>query len=111
VGEIVSAIAAASSEQSAGIDEVNAAISRMDEVTQQNSAVVEQNAAAARALEQQAQGMTERVSFFRLGDKSAESITEGTRHSTEALLMTTSAGPMPRSAPRIAPSVARRAVA
>ena len=41
----------------------------MDEVTQQNSALVEENAAAAKSLEQQSQGMEQRVSFFRVGDK------------------------------------------
>jgi methyl-accepting chemotaxis protein len=47
----------------------------MDEVTQQNTALVEQNAAAAKSLEQQSQGMNERVSFFRLDD--AQSDTRG----------------------------------
>jgi methyl-accepting chemotaxis protein len=68
VAEIVSEIASASAEQSTGIDQVNIALSQMDEVTQQNSALVEQNAAAAKALEQQSQAMDERVSTFRLED-------------------------------------------
>src|SRR5882724_2490000 len=72
VAAIVSDIATASGEQSTGIDQVNAALNQMDEVTQQNSALVEQNAAAAKALEQQSQGMGERVSFFRL-DGAAQS--------------------------------------
>src|SRR5262249_4921879 len=67
VAEIVSDIAAASAEQSGGIDQVNIALTQMDEVTQQNSALVEQNAAAAKALGQQWQAMDEQVSFFRLG--------------------------------------------
>src|SRR5947208_349354 len=71
VAEIVSDIAAASGEQSSGIDQVNAALNQMDEVTQQNSALVEENAAAAKALEQQSQAMDERVSFFRLGEEEA----------------------------------------
>ena len=71
VAEIVSEIASASGEQSTGIDQVNAALTQMDEVTQQNSALVEENAAAAKALEQQSQAMDERVSFFRLGDNAA----------------------------------------
>jgi methyl-accepting chemotaxis protein len=40
-------------------------------VTQQNSALVEENAATAKTLEQQSQGMDERVSFFQLGDGAA----------------------------------------
>jgi methyl-accepting chemotaxis protein len=43
----------------------------MDEVTQQNSALVEENAAAAKSLEQQSQGMDERVSFFQVDDAGA----------------------------------------
>jgi methyl-accepting chemotaxis protein len=68
VAGIVSEIASASAEQSTGIDQVNIALTQMDEVTQQNSALVEQNAAAAKALEQQSQAMDEQVGFFRLAD-------------------------------------------
>jgi methyl-accepting chemotaxis protein len=79
VAEIVSDIATASGEQSTGIDQVNAALNQMDEVTQQNSALVEQNAAAAKALEQQSQGMGERVSFFRLDGAALASEASGQR--------------------------------
>jgi methyl-accepting chemotaxis protein len=64
VAEIVSDIAAASGEQSTGIDQINAALSQMDVVTQQNSALVEENAAAAKSLEQQSLGMDQQVGFF-----------------------------------------------
>jgi methyl-accepting chemotaxis protein len=64
----VAEIASASAEQSTGIDQVNMALTKMDEVTQKNSALVEENAASAKALEQQSQGMDERVSFFQLGN-------------------------------------------
>jgi methyl-accepting chemotaxis protein len=66
VAEIVSDIAAASIEQSTGIEQVNKALAQMDEVTQQNSALVEENAATAKTLEHQAVAMNERVAFFRL---------------------------------------------
>src|SRR5262249_19857370 len=72
VAEIVGEIAAATAEQSTGIDQVNAALTHMDEVTQQNSALVEQNAAAAKALEHQSRTMDERVRGFRLGDRGDE---------------------------------------
>jgi methyl-accepting chemotaxis protein len=71
VAEIVADIAAASAEQSTGIDQVSTALSQMDEVTQQNSALVEQNAAAAKALEQQSKAMDHQVGMFRLGDAPA----------------------------------------
>jgi len=68
VATIVSDIANASIEQSAGIDEVNKALTQMDEVTQQNSALVEENAATAKTLEQQAQNMDNQVAFFQIDD-------------------------------------------
>jgi methyl-accepting chemotaxis protein len=68
VNVLVSEIASASAEQAGGIEQVNKALSQMDEVTQQNSALVEQNAATAKALEQQARAMNERIAFFRVDD-------------------------------------------
>jgi len=68
VATIVSDIANASIEQSAGIDEVNKALTQMDEVTQHNSALVEENAATAKTLEQQAQNMDDQVAFFQIDD-------------------------------------------
>jgi methyl-accepting chemotaxis protein len=69
VAHIVADIATASSEQSTGIEQVNKALTQMDEVTQQNSALVEENAATAKTLDQQAHAMSERVSFFRVADE------------------------------------------
>lgn len=66
VADIVAEISAASYEQSAGIEEVNRAVSQMDEVTQRNAALVEEAAAASRGLEEQALQMTEKISFFRI---------------------------------------------
>ena len=66
VTDIMGEITAASVEQSAGIDQVNAAITSMDEVTQQNAALVEQAAAAAESLVEQSVSLTETVSAFRL---------------------------------------------
>jgi methyl-accepting chemotaxis protein len=66
VTAIVSEIANASAEQATGIEQVNKALTQMDEVTQQNSALVEENAATAKTLEHQAKAMDERVAFFRL---------------------------------------------
>lgn len=66
VNEIMSEITAASGEQSQGIDQVNQAVTQMDQVTQQNAALVEQAAAAAAALEGQAAKLAEAVSVFKL---------------------------------------------
>ncbi|WP_458765726.1 methyl-accepting chemotaxis protein [Cupriavidus basilensis] len=66
VTDIMGEISAASAEQSAGIEQVNQAVTQMDTVTQQNAALVEQAAAAAGSLEEQAQRLKEAVSTFRL---------------------------------------------
>ncbi len=66
VADIVADIANASNEQATGIDQVNKALTQMDEVTQQNSALVEENAATAKTLESQSAAMSERVAFSRV---------------------------------------------
>ena len=68
VAEIVADIASASAEQSGGIEQVGKALAQMDEVTQQNSALVEENAATAKALEDQASAMDQRISAFKLDE-------------------------------------------
>jgi len=69
VNDIMSEIAAASAEQSTGIEEVSTAVSQMDEMTQQNAALVEQAAAAAESLQSQADQLTRRVALFRLANE------------------------------------------
>jgi methyl-accepting chemotaxis protein len=66
VSDVVAEISAASHEQSTGIEEVNRAITQMDEVTQQNAALVEEAAAAAGSLQEQAANLAGVVSVFRL---------------------------------------------
>jgi methyl-accepting chemotaxis protein len=66
VTDIVAEIASASREQAVGVEEINKAVSQMDEMTQQNSALVEENAAACRLLQEQAEDMAARMAQFRL---------------------------------------------
>ena len=66
VTDIMAEIAAASEEQSDGIEQVNRAVTQMDEVTQQNAALVEEAAAAAVSLEEQASRMSGVVNVFRV---------------------------------------------
>ncbi len=66
---LVAAIAAASAEQAAGIEQVNLAVSHMDETTQQNAALVEESAAAAHSLGEQAERLAELTGFFRMGEQ------------------------------------------
>jgi aerotaxis receptor len=66
VAGIMNEIAGASREQSSGIEQVNQAVSNMDETTQQNAAMVEQAAAAAASLDEQAVQLAQAVSVFKL---------------------------------------------
>lgn len=65
VTDIMGEIASASHEQIRGIEQINQAITQMDEVTQQYAALVEEAAAAAGSLEHQAQQLRTAVSVFR----------------------------------------------
>ena len=66
VTDIMSEIANASQEQSAGIEQVNLSIIEMDSMTQQNAALVEEAAAAAQSLQDQASELSRVVSIFKL---------------------------------------------
>ena len=71
VTDIVSEISAASVEQSTGIEEINRAITQMDEVTQQNAALVEEAAAASQSLQEQAARLAGVVGAFKLAQGQA----------------------------------------
>ncbi|MEN9865717.1 MAG: hypothetical protein RL748_1307, partial [Pseudomonadota bacterium] len=66
VADIMGEISAASNEQSHGIEEINQAITQMDEMTQQNAALVEQAAAAAQSMRDQAKKLDAAVSRFKV---------------------------------------------
>jgi methyl-accepting chemotaxis protein len=66
VSVMIGEMATASAEQSVGINEVNAAVAELDQMTQQNAALVEQSAAAAHSLQEQAQRLADVVSAFKL---------------------------------------------
>jgi methyl-accepting chemotaxis protein len=98
VSDMISEITAASSEQSAGINEVNHAIGSMDAVTQQNAALVEEAAAAAESMQQQAAALAQAVSVFKVND----AVTAFTPRSGSAASRTPSSS-------RLALQLARRA--
>lgn len=64
-------IASASQEQSRGIEQVNIAVSQMDETAQQNAALVQQSSAATRSLEEQSRELIEAMSSFKLSMQQA----------------------------------------
>ncbi len=66
VSEVMAEIAAASDQQSQGIEQVNVAVSQMDQITQQNAANSEESASASEELAGQAQEMQSMVASFKL---------------------------------------------
>ena len=77
---IMAHITSASHEQTAGIEQINLAISQMDKVTHQNAVLVEQAALAASSMQEQTNNLVSVVSVFKLD----------MLHSTVADMVTTS---------------------
>jgi methyl-accepting chemotaxis protein len=71
VSDIVAEIAAASREQSSGIEQVNKAVMQMDEMTQQNAALVEQATAASQSMADQARDLTTMMQKYRVNESGA----------------------------------------
>ncbi|AFL73234.1 nitrate- and nitrite sensing domain-containing protein [Thiocystis violascens] len=74
VATLVTEIAGASREQSAGIEQVTQAVTQIDEMTQQNAALVEEAAAATESLEDQARELARAVSIFRLAEGAPDNV-------------------------------------
>ena len=66
VSDIMAEILAAGEEQTAGIQQINEAVSHMDQATQQNAALVEEAAAATGALQDQAHALQQLVGVFKV---------------------------------------------
>jgi hypothetical protein len=71
VSDIVAEIAAASREQSSGIEQVNRAVVQMDETTQQNAALVEEATAASQSMANQARDLSQMMNRYRIGEEAA----------------------------------------
>jgi methyl-accepting chemotaxis protein len=71
VSDLIAEIAAASQEQSAGIGQINTAVAQMEQVVQQNASLVEEASAATESMKEQAAGLLDTVSRFRLEEEQA----------------------------------------
>jgi len=101
LSDIVSEISAASNEQATGVEEINRAVSQMDEMTQQNAALVEESAASAKTLLEQARGMRQRMTYFQIDGRQSVAF-EGERVKADF---------MARVTPKIEAPPAKRAAA
>jgi methyl-accepting chemotaxis protein len=68
VSTMVNDISTSAIEQSSGIEQVNKAVSQMDNMTQQNAALVEEATAAGEAMAEQARKLMQQMAFFTLGN-------------------------------------------
>ena len=80
VSDIVAEIAAASREQSSGIEQVNRAVMQMDELTQQNAALVEQATAASQAMAEQVRDLNEMLARYRVAEGALTDSMNNTAH-------------------------------
>lgn len=100
VTDVIAEITAATTEQSAGISQVNLAIVEMDNVTQQNAALVEQAAAAAAAMQEQSAHLLSAVSIFQLKNETATPISSSTARPKPKLVRPASKANPPRQTAR-----------
>ena len=75
VNDLIAEIAAASQEQSTGIDQVNLAVAQMDKVTQQNAANSEESASAAEEMSSQAEELQGMIAQFNLTQSVQKKVT------------------------------------
>ena len=66
IADQMAAIAASAREQSAGLDQISAAVTDMDRATQQKVAMIEETAAASQALQAEAEQLAEMATRFRV---------------------------------------------
>ena len=83
VSDIVAEIAAASREQSSGIEQVNRAVMQMDEMTQQNAALVEQATAASQVMAEQARQLASLMERYNSGDSPGTTVPVPRAHALE----------------------------
>jgi len=120
VTDIVGEIAAASGEQSTGIEQVNTAMTQMDQVTQANSAQTEELSATAQSLSEQSAQLLELVGTFTLGQEQKNSRDRQLFHARDestafsgnsSSLIAPLAAPAPQSTPPRSAKTARGSAA
>jgi methyl-accepting chemotaxis protein len=72
LSQVMEEIAAASSEQASGVDEVNRAVAQIDTTTQQNASTVEELASTSDNLSNEAQELASTVSRFKVSQEEQE---------------------------------------
>ncbi len=77
--DLVQEVTAASREQASGVNQINKAMSQVDQVTQRNASSVEELSSAAEEMSSQAEGMQQLMGFFKVEDGRTDAVAGGTR--------------------------------
>jgi methyl-accepting chemotaxis protein len=103
INEMVGEIATSAAEQATGLQEVNGAVSQMDQITQQNAAMVDKATIAVRALSAQTGEFARLVGQFRIGEteQSSRAVAAGQGGGAAAR-------PAPVAQPRLSAAAASR---
>jgi methyl-accepting chemotaxis protein len=112
--DLIAEISAASREQAQGVEEVNRAVTQMDQVTTQNASLVDEASSSTQALAGQARSVAELVAFFDLGHGAARrgqpvarpaaaAPQAGSRPASPAPAAHSAAAPPPRPAAKASP--------
>jgi methyl-accepting chemotaxis protein len=104
VTDMITVIADASREQMAGIEQVNNAVTQVDQVTQLNAAQTEELSATASSLSEKAEDLRRRVSKFKLGGETSQP-----RGATNVVALTTRKVARQTSRPTYQPAPRRAA--
>jgi methyl-accepting chemotaxis protein len=67
VSDIIAELAAGGREQLSGIEQVNRAVTQLDQMTQQNAALVEEASAASKSMASRSQAMSGMLEHYQLG--------------------------------------------
>jgi methyl-accepting chemotaxis protein len=91
--DLVQEIAAASSEQSSGVGQINSAVSQLNQTTQQNASSSEELAATSEEMSGQAEQLQQTMSFFKLDGRAHATTPAFSVRRTAAAAKTTPAKP------------------
>lgn len=111
VADLVSEIATASQEQSAGINQVNRAVASLDQMTQQNSALVEETSVALRSAQSQVEHLRGAVAHFKTGAERTTATPSTQRHTpTHGAAAAQSAAGMKAPSVAVNPALRQKAI-
>jgi methyl-accepting chemotaxis protein len=92
VADLMDEVAAAASEQAVGINQVNTAMTQIDQTTQHNASIIEETSALAVELAARAKELMKIVSFFKSGEEAASEISYESKNMRPENFQTTEPG-------------------